>query len=180
MLTVLGIFIYIDHLEEPQIDIANINNEKCMGNEKEYLPEKAIRNLDYFENRNKDIIIESGTGEITKILDDVPDLTFEVNTLDTMTIELPRIYYMGYQLEVNGKNIELTESDNGFLQATIQESGTYILTYEKTMVMKVANIITVVTGIICIILLIKKRGRIYLLENTTSKEINDKREGENL
>lgn len=180
MLTVLGIFIYIDHLEEPQIDIANINNEKCMGNEKEYLPEKAIQNLDYFENRNKDIIIESGTGEITKILDDVPDLTFEVNTLETMTIELPRIYYMGYQLEVNGKNIELTESDNGFLQATIQESGTYILTYEKTMVMKVANIITVVTGIICIILLIKKRGRIYLLENTTSKEINDKREGENL
>ena len=179
VLTVLETYIYIDHAKRPKIDISHINTVAGMGNEKEYLPEKTLNSLEYFNNRNRDIIIQRGTGEMTKILDDVPDLTFEVNTSDTMTIELPRIYYMGYQLEVNGKNIELTESDNGFLQATIQESGTYILTYEKTMVMKVANIITVVTGIICIILLIKKKGRIYLLENTISKETNDKREGKN-
>ena len=77
---------------------------------------------------------------------------------------------MGYQLEVNGKNIELTESDNGFLQATIQESGTYTLTYEKTMVMKIANIISVVTAIVCIILLIWKKRKVYLLENNTLKD----------
>ena len=47
-----------------------------MGNEREYLPEKVINNLEYFENRNKDIVIKSGTGEITKILDNVPDLIF--------------------------------------------------------------------------------------------------------
>ena len=170
MLTVLGTCIYIDHLEENQIDITDINNEKCMGNEKEYLPEKAINHLEYFENRNKDIIVKSGTGEITKILDDVPDLTFEVNTSESMTIELPRIYYMGYRLEVNGQEVELTESDNGFLQATIQESGTYILTYEKTMVMKMANVISIATGVVCIILLIKKKRKVYLLEKTTIKD----------
>lgn len=171
LLTVLGTYIYIDHLEEPQIDIHNINNEKCMGNEKEYLPEKAINNLKYFENRNKDIIIESGMGEITKILDDVPDLTFQVNTSETMTIELPRIYYMGYRLEINGQEIELTESDNGFLQATIKESGTYTLTYEKTWIMKIANIISLVTSIICIIILI-----IYIKKYITNnkKTINTK------
>ena len=87
-----------------------------------------------------------------------------------MTIELPRIYYMGYQLEVNGQEVELTESDNGFLQATIHESGTYILTYEKTMVMKISNAISIVTGIVCIILLIKKKRKIYLLEKTTVKD----------
>ena len=141
-----------------------------MENEKEYLPEKAINNLEYFENRNKDIIMISGTGEITKTVDDVPDLTFEVNTSETMTIELPRIYYMGYRLEVNGQEVELTESDNGFLQATIQESGTYTLTYEKTMVMKISNAISIVTGIVCIILLIKKKRKIYLLEKTTVKD----------
>lgn len=170
ILTVLGTCIYIDHLEEPQIDITNINNEKCMGNEKEYLPEKAINNLEYFENRNKDIIIQSGTGEITKISDDVPDLSFEVNTSETMVVELPRIYYMGYRLELNGQEIELIESDNGFLQATIQESGIYTLTYEKTMVMKVANMISIGTGIVCIILLLKKKEKLYLLEKNTSKD----------
>ena len=177
ILTVLGTCIYIDHLEESQIDITNINNEKSMGNEKEYLPEKAIKNLEYFENRNKDIVIINGTGEITKNSDDVPDLTFEVNTSENMTIELPRIYYKGYRLEINGQKVELTESDNGFLQATIQESGTYILTYEKTMVMKIANIINVITGIVCIILLVKKKRKVYLLEKTTG---NDEMEKENM
>ena len=141
-----------------------------MGNEREYLPEKVINNLEYFENRNKDIVIKSGTGEITKILDNVPDLIFEVNTSESITIELPRFYYMGYQLEINGQKVELTESDNGFLQATIQESGTYTLTYEKTMVMKIANIISVVTAIVCIILLIWKKRKVYLLENNTLKD----------
>ena len=170
ILTVLATCIYIDHLEGNQIDITNINNERCMGNEREYLPEKVINNLEYFENRNKDIVIKSGTGEITKILDNVPDLIFEVNTSESMTIELPRFYYMGYQLEINGQKVELTESDNGFLQATIQESGTYTLTYEKTMVMKIANIISVVTALVCIILLIWKKRKVYLLENNTLKD----------
>ncbi len=170
ILTALGTCIYIDHLEEPQIDITNINNEKCMGNEKEYLPEKAIKHLEYFNNRNKDILIESGKGEITKILDDVPNLTFEINTSEAILVELPRIYYMGYQLEGNGKKIELTESENGFLQATIQESGTYMLTYEKTMIMKIANLISLGTGIICMILLFKGKRKIYLLERHTYKD----------
>lgn len=159
ILSLLGTYIYIDHLEESQIDINNINNSKCMGNQAEYLPEKALKNREYFDNRNKNIIIESGTGEITKILDDVPDLTFEVKTSEPLTIELPRIYYMGYNLEINGQDIELTESDNGFLQATIDESGTYTLTYKKTPIMKIANIISIVTFVLCVMLLIKKKSK---------------------
>ena len=131
---------------------------------------KQMEDKKYFKNRNKDIIMISGTGEITKTVDDVPDLVFEVNTSETMTIELPRIYYMGYRLEVNGQEVELTESDNGFLQATLQEGGTYTLTYEKTIVMKVGNIISVVTGIVCTILLIKKKRKVYLLEENTLKD----------
>ena len=130
-----------------------------MGNQAEYLPEKALKNREYFNNRNKDIIIESGTGEITKISDNVPDLTFEVKTSESLTIELPRIYYMGYNLEINGQDIELTESDNGFLQATIDESGNYTLTYKKTPIMKIANIISIVTFVLCVILLIKKKSK---------------------
>ena len=72
------------------------------------------------------------------------------------------------------QKVELTESDNGFLQATIQESGTYILTYEKTMVMKIANIINVITGIVCIILLVKKKRKVYLLEKTTGNDEMEK------
>ena len=167
LFTLVGTYVNIDHLEESQIDLNNINNAKCMGNEKEYLPEKALKNLDYFNNRNKDIIIESGMGEITKTLDDVPDLTFEVKTSETMTIELPRIYYMGYRLEVNGQEIALTESDNGFLQATIQESGTYILTYEKTTIMKLANVLNIGTVLALIGITIIKKKKVKLLGEKT-------------
>lgn len=167
LFTLIGTYVNIDHLEESQIDIHNINNPKSMGNEKEYLPEKALKNLDYFNNRNNDIIIKSGTGEIIKKIDNVPDLTFEVNTSETIVIELPRIYYMGYQLEGNGQKIELTESDNGFLQATIQQSGTYTLTYEKTTIMKLANILNLGTVIVLVGMAIIKKKKVKLLVEKT-------------
>ena len=167
LFTLIGTYVNIDHLEESQIDIHNINNPKSMGNEKEYLPEKALKNIDYFNNRNNDIIIKSGTGEIIKKIDNVPDLTFEVNTSETIVIELPRIYYMGYQLEGNGQKIELTESDNGFLQATIQQSGTYTLTYEKTTTMKLANILNLGTVIVLVGMAIIKKKKVKLLVEKT-------------
>ena len=167
LFTLIGTYVNIDHLEESQIDIHNINNPKSMGNEKEYLPEKALKNIDYFNNRNNDIIIKSGTGKIIKKIDNVPDLTFEVNTSETIVIELPRIYYMGYQLEGNGQKIELTESDNGFLQATIQQSGTYTLTYEKTTIMKLANILNLGTVIVLVGMAIIKKKKVKLLVEKT-------------
>ena len=126
-----------------------------------------MKNIDYFNNRNNDIIIKSGTGEIIKTVDNVPDLTFEVNTSETIVIELPRIYYMGYQLEENGQKIELTESDNGFLQATIQQSGTYTLTYEKTTIMKLANILNLGTVIVLVGMAIMKKKKVKLLVEKT-------------
>ena len=45
------------------------------------------------------------------------------------------------------------------------------------MVMKIANIINVITGIVCIILLVKKKRKVYLLEKTTG---NDEMEKENM
>ena len=167
LFTLIGTYVNIDHLEESQIDIHNINNPKSMGNEKEYLPEKALKNIDYFNNRNNDIIIKSGTGKIIKKIDNVPDLTFEVNTSETIVIELPRIYYMSYQLEGNGQKIELTESDNGFLQATIQQSGTYTLTYEKTTIMKLANILNLGTVIVLVGMAIIKKKKVKLLVEKT-------------
>lgn len=168
ILTIFSTYIYIDHLEENQIDINNIDNPKAMGNQAEYLPEKAIKNRNYFDNRSNDIIIKNGSAEIIKILDDTPNLTFEANISEETTIELPRLYYMGYSLQINGKNIQLSESENGFLQATINESGTYTLKYTKTTIMKIANILSLGTFLILIILLIflktKKKKETYLLK----------------
>lgn len=167
-LTIFGAYYYTGHLDETVVDLNNINYTRGVGNQAEYLPENTLNHRDYYENRTNDIIIESGTADITITLNDVPDLIFEVETNETITIELPRLYYMGYTLEVNGKDVELVESENGFLQATISESGTYTLTYEKTIVMKIANCLSLGTFIIltCILICnnIKKKKNILLLE----------------
>lgn len=162
--TLIGTYINIDHLEEDKIDLNNLNNAKSMGNQLEYLPEKTLNNKEYFYNRTDEIIITQGSAQITTTFDDVPDMTFDVETNETITIELPRLYYMGYKLEVNGQDVELTESDYGFLQATITQSGTYELTYEGTFVMKIANWISLITLIGVIIAIIKNHKKVLLLE----------------
>ena len=167
-LTIFGAYYYTGHLDETVVDLNNINYTRGVGNQAEYLPENTLNHRDYYENRTNDIIIESGTADITITLNDVPDLIFEVETNETITIELPRLYYMGYTLEVNGQDVELVESENGFLQATISESGTYTLTYEKTIVMKIANFLSLGTFIILMIVIvfcsIRNKKKVYLLE----------------
>lgn len=167
-LTIFGAYYYTGHLDETVVDLNNINYTRGVGNQAEYLPENTLNHRDYYENRTNDIIIESGTADITITLNDVPDLIFEVETNETITIELPRLYYMGYTLEVNGQDVELVESENGFLQATISESGTYTLTYEKTIVMKIANFLSLGTFIILMIVIafcsIHNKKKVYLLE----------------
>lgn len=171
-LTIFGAYYYTGHLDETVVDLNNINYTRGVGNQAEYLPENTLNHRDYYENRTNDIIIESGTADITITLNDVPDLIFEVETNETITIELPRLYYMGYALQINGQDVELVESENGFLQATISESGTYTLTYEKTTVMKIANCLSLGTFIILMIVIafcsIHNKKKVYLLEEKNS------------
>lgn len=164
-LSLIATYINIDHSTETPIDLKDLNNEKSVGNQAEYLPEKALKNKEYYKNRNKDIIIKEGNGTINEIVDNVPDLVFEANIQGEVTIELPRLYYMGYKLEIDREEIELQESKNGFLQANIKKSGTYRLTYEKTTIMKIANILSLVTLLAIFITVISKK----ILNNKVKK-----------
>lgn len=156
-LTLITAYINIDHSTSVQIDLNDLNNQKSVGNQAEYLPEKALKNMEYYKNRTKDIIIKEGNGKINKTLDEVPNLTFEAVLDGEIKIELPRIYYQGYKLEINGEEVELQESENGFLEAVIKESGTYKLTYEKTTIMKIANILSLITFLAILVILIRRK-----------------------
>ena len=156
-LTLITAYINIDHSTSEPIDLNDLNNQKSVGNQAEYLPEKALKNMEYYKSRTKDIIIEEGNGKINKTLDEVPNLTFEVVLDGEIKIELPRIYYQGYKLEINGEEVELQESENGFLEAVIKKSGTYKLTYEKTTIMKIANILSLITFLAILVILIRRK-----------------------
>lgn len=152
--SLLGSYYYTYHVNEEIVDINNINYNLGMGNQEEYLPERIAFNHEYYENRKQDIVILSGTADIHIIENNVPNLIFEVEENENLIIELPRIYYLGYQLEKDGEIIDLVESENGFLKAEIEKSGTYTLIYSGTKGMHYSYIIAGVTlafcGISCI------------------------------
>ena len=125
------------------INISNIEQWYGMGWQREYLPVNAAENSDYFDNRNHDIIIKEGEANIEIIDNDVPYLEFKVD--NNVTVELPRIYYIGYTLlDENNKKISFYENEYGFIEAKL-ESGTYKLDFTGTKYDELAKIVSIIS-----------------------------------
>lgn len=152
------------------LTIININNIKtlpnkdittpldtncCMYNwQQEYLPESSIKRLDYLSHHSKKII---SNNDIKIIKNNNKYLTFKVNNIEKSSeIELPRIYYLGYTLKKDNKKINLKQSKNGLLSASIKEEGIYTLKYEGTKLNKLSYLIAII-GIIAFLKNILKK-----------------------
>ena len=96
----------------------------------EYLPSKAFNCLKTYIADREDvpIILNNSDNQITisdyekngsnmkmKILKASPELA---NGTD---IELPYIYYLGYRVKIDGKEVKYTESEHGFVQINIDK-----------------------------------------------------------
>lgn len=152
----------IDYYTEEEHSVQSaLDSTVGMGFQYEYLVENDLNfnyNFDYgknyFQIREYEVIPNNQTTiDITN--DDFPDLVFEVSNLQEKTkIELPRIYYLGYELKNEfGNKIDLYNNEIGFLEAEIDENGIYNLKYEKTICHKIAKFIRCLTIIIVVIYL---------------------------
>jgi len=159
ILSLLGGFLYNNHLNESVVDLQNIDYNKGTGNQDEYLPERVIRNRDYYENRSDDILVLNGSGSIHIMENHTPELIFHVDTDDTVTLELPRLYYSGYQLIKDNQAYDLKESEMGFLQVDHISSGTYSLKYVGTNFMKLAYVLCGITvfAYLCFYIFMKRK-----------------------
>lgn len=125
------------------IDIDNLEYNFGLGYQKEYLPVNTANNLDYYDNRNHDIIIKEGEANIEIINNDIPYLEFKVD--NNVTVELPRLYYIGYTLlDENNKKINYYENSYGFIETKL-ESGTYKLDFTGTKYDELARIISIIS-----------------------------------
>lgn len=119
-----------------------------MGHSKEYLPTSTYENINYFENRDNNIVCSSCDSKIIKNNSKV--LKFEINTDTEQVIEIPRIYYIGYKLtNSNKEKVKFYENDKGFI-AFIGDKDTYTLKYTGTTLYKVTSYIRTITTIILI------------------------------
>ena len=137
----------------------------------EYLPSKAFNNLDYLINRENSIIVLNNENvKINEYTKNRTNIECTVSNIDKKTsIELPYIYYLGYRIYVNGKEISYTESEKGFIQVSIETS----MCENKTAKIRVRYlgtnemIIALMFSIIAIIILI-------IIQNQTIKKLTIK------
>ena len=121
----------------------------------EYLPSKAFKNLDYIKKRSNSAEIISGNAQISNEVKESTNMTFYIQTYgDNTKIELPYIYYIGYNAMLidkdnNRTSLKTYESDKGFIQIEIPENSTgkVYISYTGTNLMKISYI-TAICGII--------------------------------
>ena len=119
----------------------------------EYLPSKAYEKLDYIKTRENKVYVIQGIAKIKNEEKNGTKMTFEVvNAKGSVTVELPYIYYLGYQIEIeyesgNIQKIQPFESDNGFVAFELEDGqeGIVKVKYTGTSLMKISYIISFVT-----------------------------------
>jgi len=134
-----------------------------MGWQMEYLPTETIEQSfwyygDYILEKEYKFIIHNNNTNIEILKDEFPTIKFKVNNINEETeIEIPRIYYLGYNLyNKENKKVKIYKNHNGFIATKINKEGTYTLKYEGTIYNKISKLITLLPLIIIIILLLKK------------------------
>ena len=152
----------IDKSEVIQIkDVSSLENKAC-GARREYLPLKAKENINYLKSRNNDVSIKKGKIETIEILENkTPHLKFNVNinSTDKVTLEIPRLYYLGYSIKLQSENmnvesIKYYENENGFIEFEINKSGTITVCYSGTSWHNFAKVISIFFSAIFIIILV--------------------------
>lgn len=134
----------------------------------EYLPSKAYENLDYIKTRENRVYVLSGSATIENEEKNGTKMTFNVSNIEeNTTLELPYIYYLGYniQIEQNGQilTLEAFESSNGFVAVNLPntESGKITVKYTGTTIMQISYIVSIVTFasiVVCLIVIKIKNG----------------------
>lgn len=130
----------------------------------EYLPSKAYNNKNYIAKRGNEPILEDGDAEVFNVSRENLSIKFNIdNVTENSKIELPFIYYQGYTATINGKKINITESDNGFIQIEIEsgQRGVVNVKYEGTTLYKISMIISFISiiGLIIYIVICEKKYR---------------------
>ena len=121
-----------------------LDDDQCAAYE--YLPKKAYNNLEYVIQRNSNVIIIEGNADILNEQKDGSKMSFIISNNNGVSLELPFIYYLGYEIKLNEKNIDYKESENGFIEIYIPESenGKLDVVYRGTLFEKTSVIISII------------------------------------
>lgn len=165
---------YVETFDENAICNARFSTLNCSNFE--YFPTNARKNMDYIEKREDKAIILEGNATIENENKKGTNMTFDIteNSSENLKIELPYIYYIGYNVKLNDEEITITETENGFLEINIpeQKTGTIKVEYTGTTVMNVTKIISIFSTLIFIIYCFRNRLKNRSFYSKIKNEVN--------
>ena len=145
----LGYFIYYNHTKVVYHESFWYEDRFSYGAVREYFPNSTFKNhRDYFYNRSDtEINILSGRADVKLLNNVVPKMRFSVSNLkENAIIELPRLYYLGYEIVgPDGKKISYKEDKYGFVSLEITKNGIYRVNYIGTKAYQIAVVIKSLT-----------------------------------
>lgn len=145
-----------------------------MGWQREYLTTAAHENMDYLETRDDSVIILNEVAAEVNIIENyTPKLIFTVNNLEdnkTATLELPRLYYLGYDITLTTEDNEKIKldyecDDYGFISIDVNTPGTITVRYTGTTLYKVSVLVSITTLLTILIIYLKRRKIIKSKDN---------------
>lgn len=135
-----------DKFEEKIIDASSIGPFNI---NRDYMPLRALDNIQYLQQRKNISILMDGNAIIENESKNKLHDEFEVSKVNNAKIELPYLYYCGYTVKLNGKEIKNHESKNGFVEVEINENGKIEVDYTGTKIEKAGMIISALGLIGC-------------------------------
>ncbi len=121
----------------------------------EHFPTELYSNKDEFWDREYEINILEGEATAEILEDDSPYMKFEITDAEgEVTIELPRIYYLGYTItDEDGNTIDYEYNSPGYISLLVG-NGVYEIEYTGTVGYKVAWTVKIIMIVVIIIYLV--------------------------
>lgn len=140
---------------------------------RDYLPLNSLKNQYYLVDRDNSTYVLDGKATIdSENKEKLKDIVQLSNVEDNTIIELPYIYYLGYDVEVKYDNndyvnVKTFESENGMVAIELEqcESATVNIEYKGTIIEKVGYGISFVGVIMLIAMIYMERRNNLLYEN---------------
>ena len=145
---------------------SNILSQKTISHfsiNRDYLPINASNvQSSYLNSREDRVYVLSGIANITNEEKNGLHLEFDLSASKDTVLELPFIYYLGYEVKINNNVISTSESKYGFIEIKIPEdleNAHVTIEYKGTILEKVSYLISLISIIVFIIYIIKSKRK---------------------
>lgn len=129
-----------------------IASETTTNTDDEYLPQWVSR-----EQTKKEHPLIQIDGTILSKNQTTNSLLFEYEALKNQSVKVHHMYFPGWKGFLDNQPLLVNKSDYGGMQLNLLEGKHIVsLKYQPTSIMKIGEIITLISGLVCVILLLKK------------------------